>query len=414
MSRKKQKGKRINIKLITLSIIVIIFVICIIYNIIALFLNPTDTFMIENGQISSSEQNVGYVIREEKLFQGENYKNGIHQIKTEGQRVAKGDPIFRYYTNNEETLVKKISELDLQIQDALEQNQKNLYSSDIAVIDSQIEEKLKHISKINKVEDLLEYNKQVSTALTKKAKLTGELSPAGSYIKELISKRSEYEEKLNSGSEHIEATISGVVSYRVDGLEEILNVQNIDKLTPETLTNLEIKTGQTVPASNESGKIVNNYYSYIATISDSKEAKEAQINDTVYLSLSTGDEVKSNIYHIAEQENGDRLLIFKIKDCIEELINYRKISFEIIWWRANGLKVPNTSIVEKEGINYIVRKRVGYTDNIVVKVLKVAENYSIIDNYTSSELKETGYSTEEIKTMKSITLYDEILLRPSK
>lgn len=414
MSRKKQKGKRINIKLITLSIIVIIFVICIIYNIIALFLNPTDTFMIENGQISSSEQNVGYVIREEKLFQGENYKNGIHQIKTEGQRVAKGDPIFRYYTNNEETLVKKISELDLQIQDALEQNQKNLYSSDIAVIDSQIEEKLKHISKINKVEDLLEYNKQVSTALTKKAKLTGELSPAGSYIKELISKRSEYEEKLNSGSEYIESTISGVVSYRVDGLEEILNIQNIDKLTAETLTNLEIKTGQTVPSSNESGKIVNNYYSYIATICDSKEAKEAQINNNVYLSLSTGDEVKANIYHIAEQENGDMLLIFKIKDCIEELINYRKISFEIIWWRANGLKVPNTSIVEKDGMNYIVRKRVGYTDNIVVKVLKVAENYSIIDNYTSSELKEAGYSTEEIKSMKSITLYDEILLRPSK
>ena len=412
MSRKKQKGKRINIKLITVSIITIIFIVCIIYNIIALFLNPTDTFMIENGQISSSEQNVGYVIREEKLFQGENYKNGIHQIKTEGQRVAKGDPIFRYYTNNEETLVKKISELDLQIQDALEQNQKNLYSSDIAVIDSQIEEKLKHVSKINKVEDLLEYNKQISSSLTKKAKLTGELSPAGSYIKELISKRSDYEEKLNSGSEYIEATISGVVSYRVDGLEEILNIQSIEQLTAETLTNLQLKTGQTVPISNESGKIVNNYYSYIATISDSKESKEAEINDTVYLSLSTGTEVKANIYHIAEQENGDRLLIFKIKDCIEELINYRKISFEIIWWRANGLKVPNTSIVEKDGINYIVRKRVGYTDNIVIKVLKVAENYSIIDNYTSSELKEAGYSTEEIKTMKSITLYDEILLKP--
>ena len=65
-------------------------------------------------------------------------------------------------------------------------------------------------------------------------------------------------------------------------------------------------------------------------------------------------------------------------------------------------------------MNYIVRKRIGYTDNILVKVLKVAENYSIIENYTTSELKELGYSTEEIKNMRSITLYDEILLRPSK
>lgn len=414
MSRKKQKGKRINIKLITASTIAIIFIICIIYNIIALFLNPTDTFMIENGEISSSEQNVGYVIREEKLFQGENYKNGIYQIKKEGERVAKGDPIFRYYTNNEEDLVKKIAELDLQIQDALDQNKGKLYSSDIAVLDTQIEEKLKSISKINKVEELLEYNKQISNTLNKKAKLSGELSPAGSYIKELIAKRSKYEETLNSGSEYIESTISGVVSYRVDGLEEILNVQNMKELTSEYLTNLRLKTGQTIPINNECGKIVNNYYSYIATISNSEESKNAEINDIVYLSLSNGKEIKASIYHTAEQENGDRLLIFKIKDCIEELINYRKISFEIIWWRANGLKVPNSSIVEKDNVNYIVRKRVGYTDNILIKVLKVAENYSIIENYTSSELKEAGYSTEEIKTMKSITLYDEILLRPSK
>ena len=29
------------------------------------------------------------------------------QIKTEGERVAKGEAIFRYYSNGEETLVKK-------------------------------------------------------------------------------------------------------------------------------------------------------------------------------------------------------------------------------------------------------------------------------------------------------------------
>ena len=414
MSRKKQKEKRINIKLIVASIIAIIFIICIIYNIIALFLNPTDTFMIENSEISETEQAIGYIIREEKLFQGENYKNGINQIKTEGERVAKGDPIFRYYTNNEEELVKKITDLDLQIQDALEQNQNNLYSSDIVVIDSKIEEYLKKISRVNKLEEILEYNKEINNLLTKKAKLTGELSPSGSYIKELISKRSEYEQKLNSGSEYIDSTISGVVSYRVDGLEETLNVKNIKELKEEMLNELDLKTGQTVSSSNESGKIVNNYYCYIATIVDSEEAKTAKVGDNIKILLPTGDEIRSNIYNISEQESGKRLLVLKIENCVEKLINYRKISFEIIWWSANGLKVPNTSIIKNDEMNYIVRKRIGYTDNILVKVLKVAQNYSIIENYTTSELKELGYSTEEIKNMRSITLYDEILLRPSK
>lgn len=412
--KKKKQSFKPNIKLIVSAIIALILIICLAYNIIALFVNPTDTFMIQNGEVSSSDQSIAYIIREEKLFQGNNYKNGIYQIKTEGQRVAKGDPIFRYYTNNENDLIEKIAKLDSQIQDALEQNQSSIYSSDIAAIDSQIEEKLKQISLTNKTSKITEYKKEINNALTKKAKLTGELSPAGSYIKELISKRSEYEKQLNSGAEYIKATVSGLVSYRIDGLEECLTINNISQLTGDYLKKLKLKTGETIPSSDEAGKIVNNYYCYIATVTDAQESNDVEVNDTLKIVLSTGNEVKAKVYQITGQENGDRLIVFKITDCVEELINYRKISIEIIWWSANGLKVPNSSIAEKDGISYIVRKRVGYTDDILVKVLKRSENYSIIENYTSIELKELGYSTSEIANMKSISLYDEILLKPSR
>lgn len=415
MNKKQPQKKKVklNIKIVLVAIILLIFVICFTYSIISLFINPTDTFMIDNGEISSYEEAVGYIIRDEKLFQGENYKNGISQIKTEGQRVAKGDPIFRYFTNNEESLNKKIAELDVQIQDAIAQNS-NIYSSDIASIDKQIEENLRSISTVNKKADLLELKKGINNALTKKAKLTGEQSPAGSYINELVTQRSKYEEKLNSGSEYINATVSGVVSYKVDGLEDKLTVNNIDKLTEEYLSGLKLKTGEMIPSSNESGKIVNNYYCYIATILKSDEAKNAEVNDTVNIHLTTGDEIKATIEYISEQENGNKLIVLKIKDCVEKLINYRKISFEIVWWSAKGLRVPNSSIIEEDGKKSIVRKRIGYTDKILVKVLKSTEDYSIIENYTSMELKELGYTNKEIENMKNISSYDEILLKPAK
>ena len=413
MAKEKKRKIKVNIKLLLAIVIILVFLICFAYNIIALFLNPTDTFMIDNGKISSSEESVGYLIREEKVFQGNNYKNGISQIKTEGQRVAKGEPIFRYYTNNEENITKKIAELDIQIQDALDQN-KTVYSSDIASIDKQIEEKLMSISNLNKKSDILETKKEISNSLTKKAKLTGESSPSGSYIKELISKRSKYEEQLNSGSEYIDATVSGLVSYKVDGLEETLTPNNFENITEDYLTSLKIKTGQAVPSSNESGKVVNNYYCYIATIMNSEQAKSAEVNNNVQILLSTGDEINATIEYIAEQNSGKKLIIFKISNCVEKLISYRKISFEIIWWKASGLKVPNSSIVEKDGKQYIVRKRIGYTDDILIKVLKTAGDYSIIENYTNSELRELGYSTEEIRNMKNIALYDEIIIKPSK
>lgn len=71
--------------------------------------------------------------------------------------------------------------------------------------------------------------------------------------------------------------MSGVVSYRVDNLEEVLTINNFENLNKEMLENLNLKTGQVVATSNEYGKIINNYECYIATILKSKEAKEATI-----------------------------------------------------------------------------------------------------------------------------------------
>ena len=55
-----------------------------------------------------------------------------------------------------------------------------------------------HISDVQKIK---EYKKDLNTYLTKKAKVAGDLSPAGSYLKKLIQERSTYENQLNSGAE---------------------------------------------------------------------------------------------------------------------------------------------------------------------------------------------------------------------
>ena len=412
--RKMGKTRKLNSAKIVFTVIVIaIFIICLIYNVIALFVHPSDTFMIDNGRISSSEEAKAYIIREEKLFQGENYKNGISQIKGEGQRVAKGDPIFRYYTNNEQNLINKISELDKQIQEAME-GEKNIYSSDIAVLEKQIDENLLLITKTNKLSEIKEYKKIIDNALTKKAKLVGELSPSGSYIKKLVSQRTKYEEKLNSGSEYVKATVSGIVSYKVDGLEEQLTPENIKNFDRAYFESLKLKTGEMISTSDEKGKIVNNYNCSLVAILNSDEAKNAKINDSVEIILSTGDTVKATINYISDQDNNSKLIEFKITKCIDKLIDYRKIQIEVIWWSASGLKVPNSAIIREEDKSYIIRKRVGYTDKILVKVLKESKNYSIIENYTSLELKEMGYTVEEITNMKNISLFDEILLYAAK
>lgn len=398
--------------LIVLLVCIVAYIIFIVFNLIK---NPTDTVYIERGKIEEEETGVGYIVRDETVLKGKNYKNGIEQIKTEGEKVAKDEPIFRYYSNNEKNLVEKISELDAKIDEAMTKMEKNEkpVSADTKVLEEQIDMKIQELheeSDLSKIQD----NKQtISTSMNKKAQIVGEKSPAGSYLKKLIDERSGYEKKLNAGTEHLTSTRSGVVSYRVDGYEDIFTPDDFSKYTKEFLEDLKIKTGQIIPSSNESGKIIDNYCCYIVSVLSSDYAKNAEVGDEVSLKLPSGAEVEAVVEYKTTEED-DQIITFKIEKNVEELISYRKISFNIIWWSSIGMKVPNSAIIkEPKGENelaYVVRTRLNYEDKVLVKVLKTNERYSLVTNYTNEELKELGFTSEEIRKIPSISIYDEIYI----
>ena len=387
--------------LIILLIITLSYIGIVIFNLIK---NPTDTFIIENGNLYLEEKADGYILREEVIVQGESYKNGIVKIKNEGEKVAKDEPIFRYKSGNEDELIKKIEELDVKIQEALK-NETNIYSP---VLENQIQEKINSIYGINNYSEIKILKEEINKLILKKAEVVGELSPAGSYIKNLIEERSSYENELNSNAEYITAPMSGIVSYKIDGYEDFFSSKNIDYLNRELLENIDVRTGQLIESSNEKAKIVNNYECYIATIMDSDEAKDAKIGDRVSLEFLNLTAIEATIEKIFEEETGTRVIVFKINYDVEKLLDARKISVNVIWWSKSGLKVPNSAIITEEDKNYIIRNKAGYKEKVLIKVLKQNENYTIIGNYTTEELKELGYTTSEINKMKKIQLYDEI------
>ena len=157
---------------------------------------------------------------------------------------------------------------------------------------------------------------------------------------------------------------------------------------------------------------MNNYKCYIAFFSNSDESNYVDVGDEIIVKLSTGDEVSAEIVYIAPEEDG-KILVVEITKCVDKLISYRKISVEIVWWSDSGLKVPNSALVENDGLYFVVRNRVGYLNKIVVKVLRKNENYSIVTNYTSEELKELGYNNEQINSLKNLKLYDELIINPN-
>ena len=138
ISIKKFKKEKIKKYIIYVLFIIIIFYI--IYAIYLLIKSPTDTFTVESGTLTREETATGYIIREETVLKGENYKNGITTIISEKNRAAKNQTVFRYMAKDEENLKSKIQEVDAKIQEALSK-QSWLPSSDIKNLEKQIDEK---------------------------------------------------------------------------------------------------------------------------------------------------------------------------------------------------------------------------------------------------------------------------------
>lgn len=373
---------------------------------------PSDTIMVDTGTLTLEESSTGYILREETVLKGENFKNGLTPIVAEGERAAKGQTVFRYNGIEEEATKEKIEEINSKIQETLA-NQPNLFTTtDIKILEKQIDEKTQNLKNLTDISTINEYKKQIMEIIDKEAKIAGSQSRSGAYIQQLTKEKEEYENKLTEDSEYITAPISGVVSYRVDGYEDILNVEDFSTITKNALNNLDLKTGKIVSTSLETGKIINNFKCYIATVLDSEVAKNAEIGKKVKITLSSGNEISSEIKYIAKEENEETLIIFELKTLTQELIEHRKISFNITWWNASGYKVPNTCILEDEqGLKYVVRRKNGEDKKIIIKVLNKNEKYSIIESYKDNELNSLGI---DIDKNQKITKYDNILLYPSK
>lgn len=411
MKEQKSFFKSIMLKIL-IAIIVVILVAYLIYNTATLVMSPTNTFVVEEGVLSSEEIVDAYVIRNETVLQGNNYMNGMEKVIVEGNRVAKGEPVFRYYVNGEDTIKNEIAELDKQIAEATEaQNPEDtIYNTDIQTLKDRIRELEEKIYTTNSVEEINNYKKEIDDYMRKISTIVGESSATGTYLKELINQKNECLNKLTNGAEEIISNESGTVSYRVDNLEEIFTVGDFTYLTTEFLDGVNLRTGELIETSDQKGKIITEFNCYLAVVMNSDTAMNAEIGDDVKIALDLENTVEAEIVHINQEEEA-RVLVFKVNDLPEKLINYRKLSVSVIWWQESGLKVPKSALIEEDGKYFLERTRSGYTAKVLVKVLNQNDSYAIVKNYETQELQDLGYSYSEIRNMYTIKQYDTIKIQ---
>ena len=202
-----KKNKLSSVKIIAAVIIIMLLAIFVTKG-INLLKNISQICVVEDGTLKYEELSDGYILRDEIVLQGENYKNGMVQIASEGERVAKSKAVFRYYSNGEEEILSQIDTLDNEINAAIESSGLTIFSTDITNLETQIEKVVDSMYKINDIEELNDRIAELNTYISKKTRITGNLSPADSHVKTLIEKRNSLEANLSQASEIISAPMS--------------------------------------------------------------------------------------------------------------------------------------------------------------------------------------------------------------
>lgn len=469
MADTKQK-KKINQN--TIIIILSLMIIGIVYfaiSIVRLFQKPVDTVLIKNGELINYEEVVGYIIRNEDIIDNSDYDGLIKSEVPDATRVAKDSTIITYVSKSEEQILAKMAELDEKINKAIE-SQQTIFPNDVKTLENEIENAIYSNIKDNRsINSLKENKKYINEKIEKKAKIVGELSPAGSELKNLIDQRRGYETELNNAEKTLTSPKSGLISYRVDNLENVLTYNSISLLTIDNLKKLKATLNEVIPVNTKNVKVIDNFECYIAVPMSSEDAFNAKLNDTVYLRFkNTKDALIQATIEYISNEDDEVLLVFKIGSNIEELSKYRKIGLDVVWWSSKGLKaskdvlfysdVPyslsgdndevtttdnsgdnvsgdiisgdnisgdndilnienlsgdsgeQSTITNTIKIPTITIKKAYYTVNVFVKVVKETEDFVILTNYTDNELREMGVLENVIEGRSTLKLYDEALV----
>ncbi|MEF9990940.1 MAG: HlyD family efflux transporter periplasmic adaptor subunit [Romboutsia sp.] len=393
------------------KVLTVIILVCILLQLAgSVFAKSIDTLVLKNEKTDMKINTKGLLIRDEYSIYS-NLSGKVEFLVADGDKIRKSQDIVRIHgSNKSENLSKEIESLDGEI-NRLRTGKDNISKEDIKNLNEEIDILSEKIQQdvINKNSENINMNK---LELDKIIKERNRLLNNNIDSKKLETKEKQREilsTKLNKNMSTISSNISGIISYKFDGNEEIYRVENLDNITKNDIVNTDNnyktkdKSGEKVENDEPILRIINADSTYVAICVDKDIEEIFEVNKSVKLNYNKNelDAKVDRIHH--DKEN--IVIIFKISNQNVGFYDTRVEEFDIIYKQIEGLKIPKSSIDTvngKKGI-YVVSQETKKPNFVVLEgVVYEDDNYIYIDHYKNST-----------QGIKSINLYDEIILKPN-
>ena len=392
-----------NIRIVVIAVILLVFII--VYKSKDVFTHKT-IYTVVNGDLESITETNLYLLKSENIVDY-NKEEAITAIVDQGKRASKYEAIATYQNESYADYQNQIAQIDKQIQ-SLIKDMPETHSADITSIENKILKYASELQGTNSYSKIQEYKAKLDELAYKKITILANSSPENSAIRDLLSQREELVRLSKTSENTIWTDRAGIVTYKIDGLEGILDYGNVTNYSAQELDNIIEKYNTN--GNNEFGiKIVNNFNAYLL-VKTQKGENDDYIKEGRTYSIRVAD-LENTTLRVKLTKNiveGDyNYSIFEIQNEIDSLVDYRKLSCEVIWNTISGMAVPLNAIYHDDEQNYDYVLMVYGTDykRVAVNIKRKSDSIAIVENVDKSTAESYGLDTSFV-----LEMYDELVI----
>lgn len=354
-SRGKKKRRPIGYKTLT-GVTFLLLTIYLLGYLVAFVNKPSISVeKVDYGSISSPLSFTGVAVRDEIVTRSE-MDGQCYYNYAENERVKKGVVIGSIKNvSTTEPLEEKISAIDrdiMQVQKSREDI--SAFQEDINSINEGLHKAMDTYAyqfSSGNMEAAYGLKNQLAIKVDRRNEIW--ITENTKSLTELTAERNKIDTQLSGNMVKLTASASGILSFSLDGYEEVFTPDSLSQITAEqTKMKVQPETiarSQPVNSGDPVYKVIKSNVWRIASYIPNSEIGKWEEGSAVVLSILTDQGMKElpTTVEMLRQEQSDTYCVFQTDQNIIDFLGYRSVSFQVKTDEKKGLKVPINSIVEK-------------------------------------------------------------------
>lgn len=395
------------------SFIVIAFVIIYIPSVLKwLYGDSISTAIIYSGKIEDSINTDALIVRDEILIEAP-FDGKYIPTYEEGEKVAANSVIATVIRNSASDVLNKVSEINKKIIFAKQEKGKvlGIFNKDIEKLDNEIGYKIDLLIddiNNNRMNNIKKLKTEINEIIQRKAVIIGDDETEDVYIQSLNEQKENLEKQMAQSIEEERTEFSGLVSYLIDGYEEILKPEAIQDITPDVFNKMLNDVGNNAGNENREtntgkpfAKITRDLGCYLVICKDADTLNFLKKGDSILIRINDINKtIQGIVEYISEEQSGKKVVSLKINKYTNELSALRKLNIDLIKSTYEGLMVPVRSLID-------VNKTKMTANIIIIKANNASVREVIIKGLNSEYAVITSANPK-----KGVSLYDTYIMNP--